>query len=165
MEITIDAMQDKYWQSIRAIYSEGIRTGNATFETKVPTKEAWNKDHLEECRLVAKRGDKIVAWAALSPVSGRCIYAGVAEVSIYVSAKFRGRGIGKQLLQALIEDSEHSGIWTLQAGIFPENKASVSIHESLGFRIVGLREKIGRLDGIWRDVILMERRSKIVGIS
>jgi phosphinothricin acetyltransferase len=157
-------MRDADWDTVRAIYCEGIATGNATFETDAPAWEAWDRGHLRACRLVAKIDGRVVGWAALSPVSGRCVYAGVAEVSIYVSASARGQGIGRALLAALVEASERAGLWTLQAGIFPENAASLALHRAHGFRKVGRRERIGQINGVWRDVALMERRSQVVGI-
>jgi len=157
-------MRDEDWDAVRAIYREGIATGNATFETGVPDWEAWDKNHLRACRLVAKADGRVVGWAALTPYSSRRAYAGVAGLSIYVSASARGRGIGRVLLGALIEASERAGLWTLQAGIFPENAASLALHRAHGFREVGRRERIGQLNGVWRDVVLMERRSKAVGI-
>jgi phosphinothricin acetyltransferase len=150
------------WPAVREIYAQGIATGNATFEENPPEFEAWDRGHLAACRLVARNGDEAAGWAALSPVSGRCVYAGVAEVSVYVRESARGRGVGLGLLNALVEESEKHGIWTLQAGIFPENVASIAIHQKAGFRIVGVREKLGCMDGRWRDVMLMERRSKVV---
>jgi L-amino acid N-acyltransferase YncA len=155
----IVAMRPEEWPAVRAIYEEGIATGDATFETEVPSWEAWDAAHLGEHRLVARRGDEVVGWAALVPVSGRCVYAGVAEHSVYVAASARGQGVGRELLEALIASAEHSGIWTLQSGIFPENRASLRLHEVCGFRIVGTRERIGHHQGRWRDVILLERRS------
>jgi L-amino acid N-acyltransferase YncA len=157
-------MRDEDWDAVRAIYREGIATGNATFETDVPEWEAWDKGHLCACRLVAKADGRVVGWAALNPYSSRRAYAGVAGLSIYVSATARGQGIGRALLGALIEASERAGLWTLQAGIFPENAASLALHRACGFREVGRRERIGQLNGVWRDVVLMERRSKVVGI-
>ncbi len=157
-------MRDEDWDAVRAIYREGIATGNATYETDAPAWEVWDKDHLRACRLVAKADGRVVGWAALSPVSGRCVYAGVAEVSIYVSASARGRGIGRTLLGALIEASERAGLWTLQAGVFPENAASLALHRACGFRELGRREHVGQMNGVWRDVVLMERRSQVVGI-
>jgi L-amino acid N-acyltransferase YncA len=157
-------MQDGDWEAARAIYREGIATGNATFETDVPDWEAWDKNHLRACRLVARADGHVVGWAALTPYSSRRAYAGVAGLSIYVSASARGQGIGRALLSALIEASEQAGLWTLQAGIFPENAASLALHRACGFREVGRRERIGRLNGVWRDVVLMERRSEAVGI-
>jgi L-amino acid N-acyltransferase YncA len=163
MEFAIRPMTAEDWPAVRAIYGEGISTGNATFATDLPDWQAWDSSHRPNCRLVASKGIKIFGWAALSAVSARQVYAGVAEVSIYVTASARGVGIGKALLQALIHESERSGIWTLQAGIFPENVASLSLHRSLSFREVGVREKIGQLAGQWRDVQLLERRSSIAG--
>jgi L-amino acid N-acyltransferase YncA len=157
-------MQDGDWDAVRAIYREGIATGNATFETDVPDWEAWDKSHLRACRLIAKADGGVVGWAALTPYSSRRAYAGVAGLSIYVSASARGQGVGRALLGALIEASEQAGLWTLQAGIFPENTASLALHRACSFREVGRRERIGRLNGVWRDVVLMERRSKVVGI-
>ncbi|MCJ7622492.1 MAG: N-acetyltransferase family protein [Anaerolineaceae bacterium] len=152
------------WVAVRSIYQEGIDSGNATFETHLPSWEAWDQNHMQTCRFVAARDHHVVGWAALSPVSGRCIYAGVAEVSVYVCTSMRGQGIGKKLLQTLIHNSEQAGIWTLQAGIFPENIASIKLHKSCGFREVGYREHLGQLYGKWRNVVLMERRSKTTGI-
>jgi phosphinothricin acetyltransferase len=157
--VTIRPMLPKDWDAVRDIYQEGIRTGNATFETEVPDWEKWNRSHLPDCRLLACTITEVAGWAALSPISAREVYRGVAEVSIYVAERVRGNGIGSQLLAALITASEEHGIWTLQAGIFPENVASVALHERHGFRIVGTRERIGCLKGCWRDVALMERRS------
>lgn len=162
---------------MREIYRQGIATGNATFETDVPEWEKWDSSHRKDCRLVAleRFGEDsselvvplekltVLGWAALSPVSIRRVYAGVAEVSVYVSTAARGRGVGKALLQALVEESEGNGIWTLQAGIFPENTASISLHTSCGFRQVGIRRRIGKLGDAWRDVVLLERRSSRVG--
>lgn len=164
MDLKLEGMKPEDWEAVRTIYQEGIATGNATFETDAPEWEKWDEDHLTNCRIIARMGDQVVGWAALSPVSGRCVYAGVAEVSVYVAAPARGQGVGKALLQALIEESEGVGIWTLQAGIFPENVASVTLHKKLGFREMGSRERIGQMNGIWRDVLLMERRSKVVGV-
>jgi L-amino acid N-acyltransferase YncA len=161
----IGPMTPEHWETVRKIYQEGIATGNATFETSVPEWEEWDKRHLPSCRLVARADNKVLGWAALSPVSSRCVYGGVAEVSIYVAEDARGQGIGRRLLAALVEASEQNGIWTLQAGIFPENAASIQLHQQAGFRIVGRRERIGRMDGRWRDTVLMERRSAVVGVS
>jgi phosphinothricin acetyltransferase len=146
------------------IYLEGIATGNATFEVEAPSWEKWDGSHLPNCRLIAQEESKILGWAALSPVSSRRVYAGVVEVSAYVAEAARGKGIGKSLLSALIESSEDCGVWTLQAGIFPENTASITLHKSLGFREVGRRERIGKMGDAWRDVVLLERRSAKVGI-
>jgi L-amino acid N-acyltransferase YncA len=154
----------EHWPAVKAIYESGLATGHATFQTSAPSWEEWDTAHLKHSRLIAVQDNQILAWAALTPVSGRCVYAGVAEVSVYVDAERRGQGLGEQLLQALIEESEANGLWTLQAGIFPENIASLKIHEKTGFRQVGVREKIGQMNGIWRDTVLLERRSKTVAI-
>ncbi len=163
MELVIRPMTRDDWPSVAEIYRQGIETGNATFETTVPDRETWNSTHIENCRLVALAGGRIAGWAALVPVSKRKVYSGVAEVSIYVANESKGAGIGRQLLGKLIGESEKEGFWTLQAVIFPENIASLKIHESLGFRHVGFRERIGNQYGIWRDTILLERRSNITG--
>jgi len=151
------------WPAVRRIYDEGIATDNATFEQAAPAWEEWDAGKLAAPRLVADLDGAVVGWAALSPTSKRHIYRGVAEVSVYVAASARGQGVGLALLSTLVEESETAGIWTLQAGIFPENAASVHLHERCGFRIVGRREKIGQMHGVWRDVLLMERRSKRAG--
>src|SRR5690606_12606162 len=158
MDVVIDVMQPEDWPAVRAIYLEGIATKNATFETDAPEWEKWDSSHLKVCRLVARLDGQVVGWAALSPVSSRRVYAGLAEESIYISEVARGQGVGKKLLNALIEASEQAGIWTLQTGIFPENEISIRLHERCGFRVLGVREKIGQMDGVWRDVVLMERR-------
>jgi phosphinothricin acetyltransferase len=154
----------EHWPAVKAIYESGLATGNATFQTSAPSWEEWDSAHLKHSRLAAIQGGQVRAWAALTPVSGRCVYAGVAEVSVYVDPDSRGKGLGEQLLQVLITESESNGLWTLQAGIFPENIPSLRIHEKTGFRHVGYREKIGQMNGIWRDTVLLERRSKIVAI-
>src|SRR5581483_3044270 len=146
------------WRAVRDIYLEGIATGNATFQKTAPEWTEWDAGHLSHSRLVAKRDGAIVGWAALSRVSARAVYAGVAEVSVYVAANARGHGVGRRLLAALIAESEGQGIWTLQAGIFPENEASLALHRAAGFRVVGVRERLGCMDGRWRDVVLLERR-------
>jgi len=156
-------MRPQDWDAVRAIYLEGIATRNATFEQSAPDWEAWDRGHLTCCRLVARIGGEVLGWTALSPVSNRRVYAGVAEFSIYVAERARGRGIGTALLKALIEASEREGIWTLQSGIFPENAASLELCRRCGFRIVGTRERIGSMDGRWRDVVLLERRSAFAG--
>lgn len=161
--MNIRGMRAEDWPAVRAIYAEGIATGNATMETEPPTWEAWNGAHLPHSRLVAEEDGVVAGWAALTPVSERCAYTGVAEVSVYVGEAARGRGVGRALLAALVAASEQNGIWTLQAGIFPENAGSVRIHELGGFRQVGRREKLGKLKGRWRDVLLLERRSAAVG--
>ena len=165
MSIVIDNMHETDWEHVRSIYLEGIATGQATFETGAPAWEKWNADHLDGPRLVCRQGGAVVGWAVLSPVSGRCVYAGVAEVSVYVAEKCRGQGIGRALLTALVERAEQRGIWTLQAGVFPENRASIELHLKCGFREVGRREKLGKLAGVWRDVVLLERRSKVAGVD
>lgn len=160
--IDIGAMTPADAEGVLAIYAEGLATGEATFETDVPTWAAWDAGHLPDCRLAARAGNTLAGWAALSPVSGRCVYAGVAEVSVYVAAAVRGQGAGGALLRHLVTASEAAGLWTLQAGIFPENLASVRLHERCGFRVVGRRERIGQLHGVWRDTLLVERRSPAV---
>ncbi|UZR99206.1 GNAT family N-acetyltransferase [Chondrinema litorale] len=163
MNIEFTSMQPTDWQTVATIYKQGIDTGQATFQQEIPEWESWDKGHLQICRILAKSGGEIAGWAALSPISSRAVYRGVTEVSVYISPDFRGKKIGKKLLAKLIEDSEANGIWTLQASIFPENKASLKIHQDLGFRQVGYREKIGAMNGIWRDTILLERRSQLTG--
>ena len=147
------------WPAVERIYAEGIATGNATFETEPPTWEEFDAGRLAENRLVAVEDGEVVGWAALSPTSRRECYAGVAEHSVYVAESARGRGTGRALMEALIEGAETSGIWTIQTSIFPENAASLALHEGVGFRVVGRRERIARLDGEWRDTLLIERRS------
>jgi L-amino acid N-acyltransferase YncA len=161
--VTLGPLLSEHWPQARAIYEEGIRTGNATFEDAAPDWDSWDRSHLETCRLVAMQQGAVVAWAALSPVSRRKVYSGVAEVSIYVSAASRGQGIGRWLLAVLIEASEEAGIWTLQASVFPENEATVRLHTRAGFREVGRRERISRHHGRWRDTLVFERRSPHVG--
>jgi len=163
MNVFIDKMTREDWEAVQSIYTEGLATGNATFETEIPTFDEWDQSHLQLCRLVVRNESNIVAWAALSQVSRRNVYRGVVEVSIYVASSARGLGIGKTLLQALIVESESAGIWTLQAGIFPENIASIALHQACGFRELGRRERIGQMNGVWRDVVLLERRSEVVG--
>jgi L-amino acid N-acyltransferase YncA len=163
--IRIDRMTRDDWQEVQTIYLEGIATGHATFETDAPSGEAWDQTHLPFARLVARHGEEVVGWAALSPVSRRRAYAGVAEVSVYVAQEHRGEGIGRALLEALIKESEQQGIWTLQAGVFPENAATIKLHKHCGFREVGHRERISKLNGIWRDTLLLERRSKTIGAN
>jgi L-amino acid N-acyltransferase YncA len=161
---SIEPMRLDDWPAVRAIYMQGIATGNATFEQTAPEWDKWDAGHLLAARIVARSDDgTILGWAALSGVSSRCVYAGVAEVSIYVAEQARGRGVGQQLMSHLIDDSDSEGIWTLQAGIFPENAASIALHGRAGFRIVGKRERLGQMNGRWRDVVLMERRSAVVG--
>jgi L-amino acid N-acyltransferase YncA len=178
--LRIELLRPADWPAVAAIYAEGIATGNATFETAVPSWEHWDFSHLPEHRLIASTGRRqpdhgrsdstrpggdgeVVAWAALAPVSDRCAYAGVAENSIYVAARARGLGVGRRLLTELVERAERAGIWTVQTGIFPENSASLALHQRCGFRVLGVRERIGQLQGRWRDVVMLERRSAIAG--
>ncbi len=164
VDFDILPMTENHWDAVRQIYWEGIATGKATFEASVPEWAEWDTRHLPTCRLVASSGDGVLGWAALSRVSSRQVYRGVAEVSIYIAERARGRGVGAALLTALITESERNGIWTLQAGIFAENTTSIRLHQRAGFRTVGTRERIACLKGIWRDTVLMERRSRIVGV-
>ncbi len=160
----VDLMSSHY-EAVKEIYEYGIATGNATFQTEAPTWEEWDKSHLKDCRLIALNdNEKVIGWAALTPVSGRCVYAGVAEVSVYIHPGYQRKGLGKKLMEELIFKSEDQNLWTLQAGIFPENEASMKLHQQLGFRKVGYREKIGKMKNVWRDTVLLERRSKKVGI-
>ena len=165
LKIVIKNIEPKDWETVAAIYRMGIETGVATFEKEIPSWPTWDNAHLKTCRFTAWIEENLVGWAALSPVSSRCVYGGVAEVSVYVDTKFNGKGIGTKLLQQLISESENEGFWTLQSGIFPENAASIQIHKKLGFREIGYREKIGKKDGIWYDNVILERRSKKVGIN
>jgi len=165
LQFEIRSMVPEDWPLVRQIYLEGIATGNATFETEAPSWDRWDNGHLQGCRLLACDGSGIFGWAALSAVSSRRVYTGVAEVSVYVAGAAQGKGVGRALLSALIESAESAGIWTLQAGIFPENMASIHLHKRLGFREVGRREKIGKMGARWRDVMLLERRSQVVGIK
>jgi len=162
--IVVAPMEKSDWEAVRTAYLEGIATGNATFEKSAPDWEKWDRDHLPACRVVARLRDEVVGWAALSPVSGRRVYAGVAEASIYVASRARGNGVGRALIASLVAESERHGIWTLQAGVFPENTASLELCKRVGFRIVGTRERIGCMDGRWRDVLLLERRSGLTGV-
>jgi phosphinothricin acetyltransferase len=157
-------MTDNDWPEVERIYREGIETGNATFETEAPSWEKWDAGHVKNCRFVAKIKEKVVGWVALSPVSSRCVYQGVAEVSVYVGSTGRGKGVGRKLLASVVEESEKQGYWTLQASVFPENVASLKLHRQLGFREVGKRERLAKREGVWRDVILLERRSEKVGL-
>jgi len=162
--MTISPLLATHWPAVKAIYEAGLATGNASFQTTAPSWEEWDQAHLPHSRLAALDGDTVAGWAALTPVSGRCVYAGVAEVSVYVDPVYQGEGIGKALLSALITESEAHGIWTLQAGIFPENIASIRLHEHAGFRTIGVREKIGKMGDRWRDTLLLEKRSKTVAL-
>src|SRR5580704_17681007 len=159
----IMAMTPEDWPRVKQIYECGIATGHATFQNAAPDWEEWDKSHIQSCRLVARDGELVIGWAALTSVSGRCVYAGVAELSSYIDEGYRGKGNGDKLLNELTLQSELHQFWTLQAGIFPENISSIKMHLSNGFRILGTREKIGKMNGIWRDTVLLERRSKIVG--
>jgi len=164
MSVCCRTLTAEHWERVRTIFEEGIGTGQATFETEVPEWMVWDREHLPDPRLVAVDAGEVVGWAALSPVSGRCVYGGVSEVSVYVTAAARGRGVGRLLLRELVQGSERAGIWTLQAGIFTGNETSIRLHRSCGFREVGVRERLGALNGVWRDVLLMERRSRVVGL-
>ena len=161
--IEIIAMEARHWDEVARIYAEGIATGKATLETRVPAWEEWDRAHADHCRLLAVEDENILGWAALTPVSTRCVYSGVAEVSVYIAEDARGKGVGKLLLRALI--SEREGYWTLQASVFAENTVSIHLHQHSGFRIIGTRERISKLNGTWRDTVMLERRSHIIGIS
>lgn len=162
----IRPMTSDDWGAVAQIYAQGMDTGYATFESTVPEFKNWDQGHLKICRLVAEKNGQILGWAALSPVSSRCVYGGVAEVSVYIAADSQGKGVGKALMHELITQSEAGGYWTLQSGIFPENKGSIVLHEKVGFRFIGKRERVGKTkDGLWKDNLLYERRSKIVGID
>ena len=161
MECEIRALTEADWPDVSRIYQLGMDTNRATFQSECPSWAEWNRSHLQPCRLVIERAGTVLGWAALTAVSGRCVYAGVAEVSIYIGAEARGAGVGKALLTALISASEAAGFWTLQSGIMENNAASIALHASCGFRLVGYREKIGRdRFGVWRNTLLMERRSE-----
>lgn len=161
---SVRAMAPTDWPAIHRIYEDGIATGTATLDTIAPSWMAWDSSHLGSCRVVAEDDGEVVAWAALTPVTGRCAYGGVAELSIYVAEDARGKKLGQQLLDALVAKSEQEGFWTLQAQIFETNEVSVHIHEAAGFRVVGTRERIGQVNGHWHNVVLMERRSQVVGV-
>jgi len=164
LEFAVEPMAETDAVAVLLIYAEGIATGQATFQTEAADWPAWDAAHLARPRLVARGGDgSVLGWCALSPTSGREVYAGVVEESVYVGPAVRGKGVGRALLEAMVRESEAAGIWTMQAGIFPENAASLALHEACGFRVVGMRERIGRHDGRWRDVVLMERRSRMAG--
>lgn len=160
--VRIRSLTAEDWPAVSSIYQEGIGTGLATFETATPTWADWDKRHLPRARFVAA-SECVIGWAALTPVSSRPVYGGVAEISVYVAGDWRGKGVGRELLEALITESENHHIWTLQASIFPENEASMKLHQRAGFRVVGTRERIAQLNGAWRDTVLMERRSLVVG--
>ena len=163
--LLIEATQPDDWPAVRSIYLEGIGSGHATFETEAPSWQDWDAGHYQFGRLVAREADRVVGWAALSPVSRRRVYSGVAEVSVYVSDDRRGQGIGRALLEKLICESEQNSIWTLQASVFPENAATIGLHRACGFHEVGRRERIGKLNDTWRDTLLFERRSQVAGID
>jgi phosphinothricin acetyltransferase len=160
--ITIEALRAEHWPGVARVYEEGIATRNATFETEVPAWEAWDASHLTEHRFVALRDGEVVGWAAVSPVSGRCCYQGVVENSVYIAECARGQGVGGRLLEELIASTEAAGIWTIEAGMFPENEHSIRLHRRAGFETVGTHKRLGRLDGEWRDVLLLERRSETI---
>jgi L-amino acid N-acyltransferase YncA len=164
MKTSIRLMLPNDWPAIQQIYLEGIATGIATFQTAVPDYEAWDRGHLTQCRFVAEDEGRMHGWAVLSPYSSRYVYRGVAEVSIYIASEARGRGVGRALLEKMIAESEAQGLWTLVAGIFAANEASRALHARAGFREIGFREKVGELNGSWHDVVIMERRSKVVGV-
>jgi L-amino acid N-acyltransferase YncA len=161
-DVIVAPLLPEHWSAVARIYAEGIATGNATFETEIPEWDAWDTAHLADHRFVALGDGEVIGWTALSPVSERCVYAGVAEESVYVAAEARGRGIGQALLEALIRHSEQAGIWTIQTGILVENEASLRLHERVGFRVVGIRERLGQREGVWRDVLFLERRSAVI---
>ena len=165
MEIAIDAMRAEDWLAVRGIYQEGLATGNASFETVAPDWAAWNAKYHGHSRLVERASGRVIGWAALAPVSPRACYAGVAEVSVYVKDAARGRGVGNKLLMALVASSEKNGIWTLYGHTFVENEACLRLQTACGFRVIGRRERIGRLNGVWRDTVMTERRSKVVGVD
>jgi L-amino acid N-acyltransferase YncA len=163
--MNIRSFRKEDWSQVKEIYEQGMATGQATFETKVPSFEKWESTIAENLCLVAENVEGIQGWCKISRVSDRCVYEGVGEVSVYIRNGSRGKGLGKQLLQAIIKESEEKGFWTLTAGVFPENIPSLRLHQSVGFRKVGIRQRIGKLNGVWRDVVLLERRSQIVGID
>ncbi len=162
-QILIAPLESRHWDAVARIYCEGLATGNAAFETRAPSWEDWDRGYAQELRFVALRDDEVVGWAALAPVSDRCTYGGVAECSVYVAQAARGQGVGRSLLAELIVASESAGIWTIQAGVFPENQASLRLHAGAGFRVIGTRERLGKRDDVWRDVVFLERRSPNVG--
>lgn len=161
----IVTLKHEHWPDVKRIYEEGINTGNATFETEAPSWEEWDKKHHDICRFAAVDGGEVLGWAALIPTSVRKVYAGVMEVSIYIGEKHRGKGVGKALMEVLIMESEKNNIWSLLSVLFPENTASIKLHEKFGFRIVGIREKMGKMGDTWRDNVMMERRSRIAGVE
>jgi phosphinothricin acetyltransferase len=160
--ILVEGLRPERWPEVVRIYAEGIATGNATFETDVPSWEQWDGAHLPAHRFVALREGNVVGWVAVGPVSDRCVYGGVVENSVYVAERARGLGVGRLLLERMVASTEAAGIWTIQTGIFPENEASLHVHERVGFEVVGRRKRLGKLHGVWRDVFLLERRSSVV---
>jgi L-amino acid N-acyltransferase YncA len=162
--MNIEPLSEQHWSEVKAIYLSGVATGNANFSFAEPEWSGWDKTHVKDCRLVATENNQVLGWVALTAIHDQCVFAGVAEVSIYIAEHARGKGIGKRLLEAIINQSEQNNFWTLEARIFPENLASIKIHEENGFRIIGGRERIGKLNGVWRGTLLLERRSLKVGI-
>ena len=160
--ILIGDLRPEHWPEVARIYADGIATGNATYETEVPSWQQWDRAHLPEHRFVALRDGAVVGWVAVSSVSDRCVYGGVVENSVYVDEQVRGQGVGRLLLERLVGSTEAAGIWTIQTGIFPENEVSLRLHERVGFAVVGRRKRLGKLHGVWRDVLLLERRSELV---
>ncbi|MEM7106322.1 MAG: N-acetyltransferase family protein [Bacteroidota bacterium] len=160
--MTIRPLLPSDWPKVESIYLEGIATNNATFETSSPGWARWDKSHLPACRFVAEIDGEIAGWVAISPVSDRCVYGGVGETSIYIGNRFQGRGLATALMKKVIKASEDEGLWTLMAATFPENEPSIKLHQKVGFRIIGVREKIGKHYGKWRDTVLMERRSEVI---
>jgi phosphinothricin acetyltransferase len=160
----IELLTKKHWPQVKAIYESGVSTGNANFAHPAAKWEQWDNAHVKNCRLVAIENGEVLGWAALAAVSDNCVFTGVAEDSVYIAENSRGKGIGKQLLKEIVKLSEENNFWTLESRIFPENLASIKIHEENGFRVVGSRERIGQLNGLWRDTLLLERRSIKVGI-
>jgi L-amino acid N-acyltransferase YncA len=166
MEYKIEEMMELDWEQVANIYLQGIKTRIATFQSEVPTYEEWNSGHISSCRLVARSGDNVLGWAVLGPTSSRCVYKGVAEVSLYIGDQYKGQGIGSALLTELIKISEENGFWTLHSGIIRKNVWSVALHKKCGFREIGIREKVAKMNNEnWLDVVLMERRSVTVGIE
>jgi len=162
--MNIEKLSEKHWPEVKAIYESGVATGNANFSHNIPDWSEWDKTHVKNCRLVAIEDSGVLGWAALTAISDSCVFAGVAEVSVYIAEGSRSKGIGKKLLSELVKLSEKNNLWTLESRIFIENLASIKIHEENGFRIIGSRERIGQLNGVWRDTLLLERRSVKVGI-
>jgi len=160
--IAVEELLPEHWPEVSRIYADGISTGDATFETDVPSWDDWDRSHLSEHRFVALRGGAVVGWVAVRTVSERCVYDGVVENSVYVDERVRGSGVGRLLLERLIASTEAAGIWTIQTGIFPENEPSLRLHQRVGFELVGRRKRLGKLHGAWRDVLLLERRSDAI---